>query len=233
MSILNATNHYGGSDEPIGLLDLVSQFYTDQLRAMDIYGKGVIDIASTKLGWLRASMTGENNLQVSPDLDLRLSADDEIIQLFPFASEKDTQVAKDVAHLMGSLSDVPAVSIAAMGRMHLSFRGFPLQKPETWEEVSREHFQNVNRHWPYWLHFLVPNFKNYANLTALLCSPLRHKQVAGRKHVLLNQDDFFANLKRLITASLNLQTICNVPMKRRWHHRDQVVAMLDQCLVRD
>lgn len=161
-----------------------------------------------------------------------LSGGDELIQLSPFTSTKDARVAQDVARLMGALSDESSVCIASMGKMHLSFTGFPLEQPASWEEAAREHFQNVNRQWPYWLHFLAPTFKNYANLTALLCDPLAHKRVAGKTHVLLKRDDLYTNLRRLVMASLNLQEIWGVSMERRWHHSHQVVEMLRQCVMR-
>lgn len=232
MTTQNTAKYAGRSDEPIALVDQIRQLYSDQLSLLESKEKANLDVTSPLPAWLRSAMSQANKERVSLDSAPGLSDGDELIQLSPFTSTKDARVAQDVARLMDVLSDDPSVCIASMGKMHLAFTGFPPEQPESWEEVARQHFQKVNRQWPYWLHFLAPTFKNYANLTALLCDLLTHKKVAGRNQVLLNRDDLYANLKRLVMASLNLQEIWCVSMERRWHHSHQVVDMLRQCVKR-
>gem|GEM_PF-6984361 len=232
MTTQNTATYADRSDEPTALVDLIRHFYTDQLRLLESKETASLDVTSLLPSWLRTAMSKENIQRVSLGPDLRLSDGGELIQLCPFTPSKDARVAQDVSRLMGALSDEPSVCIASMGKMQLAFTGFPPEQRESWEEVAREHFQKVNRQWPFWLHFLAPTFKNYANLTALLCDPLAHKKVAGRNHVILKRDDLYADLRRLVMASLNLQEIWGVPMERRWHHSHQVVEMLRQCVMR-
>ena len=115
--------------------------------------------------------------------------------------------------------------------MHLKFMGLPSAQRESWEDVAREHFQEVNRQWPYWLHFLEPTFKNYTYLTSLLCEPLARRQANGKILVLLNREDFYAEIIRLVMASLTLQEIWQIPIDRRRAHSLRVLEVLRECLV--
>lgn len=232
MTTLNTAMHADRSDEPIALVDLIREFYTDQLRSLESAEQANCDMTSSLPGWLRTAVSKENMLRANSDPAPGLAEGTEQIQLSLYAPSMDARATQDVTHLMGVLSDEPSVCVASMGSMHLTFRDFRSEQRERWEEVARQHFQKVNCQWPYWLHFLKPTFKNYANLTALLCEPLAYKQVAGKSHAIMNRDDLYAELKRLVLASLNLQEIWGVSMERRWHHSRQVVEMLRQCVMR-
>lgn len=232
MTIQNTATHADRSDVPIALIDLIHQFYTNQLRLLESAEQANCDMTSSLPGWLKTAMSKEKKRRANSDPAPGLSEGAEQIQLSLYAPSMDVRAAQDVTRLMDVLSDEPSVCVASMGSMHLVFKDFRSEQRERWEEVAREHFQKVNRQWPYWLHFLKPTFKNYANLTALLCEPLAYRQVAGKSHAIMNRDDLYAELRRLVLASLNLQEIWGVSMERRWHHSRQVVEMLRQCVMR-
>lgn len=133
--------------------------------------------------------------------------------------------------LMSDLSDNPILSDTLMGKMHLSFEGLPPDQRDGWEKEARKHFQEITRLWPYWVHFLAPTFKNYAYLTSLSCEPLVHRRVDGKVLVLLNREDFCAEMMRFAMASLTLQEIWQIPMVKRRAHSLQVLQVLRECLV--
>ncbi|GAB3497650.1 hypothetical protein GCM10027399_21890 [Curvibacter fontanus] len=219
------------SDEPIPLVDLICQFYMDRLKLLGSAEQANRDVTGSLPGWLRTAIRKENMLREKSDPISELPECAELIQLFPYAPSMDARAAQDVIRLMDALSDEPSVCIGSMGRMHLKFMGLPSAQRESWEDVAREHFQEVNRQWPYWLHFLEPTFKNYTYLTSLLCEPLARRQANGKILVLLNREDFYAEIIRLVMASLTLQEIWQIPIDRRRAHSLRVLEVLRECLV--
>lgn len=231
MSSQNPPLHPGSSTRPTDLFDLIRDFYTDQLSRMATKKLGIFGLGESLPEWLVASIRMGDLPTLLPKHGASEPKDPAKIRLCPYARPAGYRVAEAASRLMRDLSDDPTSCDTSMGKMHLSFEGLPSDQRYGWEREARRHFQEITSLWPYWLHFLEPTCKNYMYLTSLLCEPLAHRWASGKILVLLNRENFYAEIIRLVMASLTLQEIWQIPIHKRRVHSLRVLEVLRECLV--